>query len=97
MVAKFQEVARKPLPNMTGWCNSRKELEYFLEPGDEAARNILRDKKSSWKLNYYEGTQSIHDVAVASAQASINGLKRHIKEYDAQLEKITAQIEQSKK
>lgn len=97
MIADFQEVARDRRPQMTGWANSRKEVEYEMLPGDEAAENILRDKKSGWKFNYYESTQTMHDVAVARVQASVNGLKRQIKDYDAQLDNITGEIENSKR
>lgn len=97
MVANFQEVTRERRQEMSAWANSGKEIQYVAQPGDEAADNILRDKKSGWRFNYYEGKQTIHDVNVANVQASVNGLKRQIKEYDAQLDKITEDIENSKK
>lgn len=97
MVANFQGVVRQRRHQMTGWSNSHKELEYGQEPGDEAAENILRDKRSGWKFNYYDGTQTIHDVHVANVQASINSLNRQIKEYDASLDGITENIENSKR
>ena len=97
MVANFQEATRERREDLSGWANSRKEIHYVPQSGDGAADNILRDKKSGWNFNYYESKQTIHDVNVANVQASVNGLKRQIKEYDASLDAITEEIENSKR
>jgi hypothetical protein len=96
-IASGKGGVRQPREQVTAWCNSRKELEYLMQPGDEAAENILRDKKSGWKYNYYQQEQTMYDVPVAHARASVNSLKRQIKEYDASLEGITQRIENSKR
>ena len=58
--------------------------------------DILRDKASGWKNDYYGDTRTGYDVHCAIAANEVLALKKQIKRFEAELEKITASIEGTK-
>ena len=59
--------------------------------------NILRDKESGWRCDYYRDTSTFYDPPVGRARMEVSKHKMSIKKYEASLEKITGALEASKK
>jgi len=63
---------------------------------EHIVENILRDKASGWKYDYYKDTSTGYDLQVGRAQAEIQSYRNQIKKYENSLEKITAKLEAKK-
>jgi len=64
---------------------------------NEAVENIMHDKASGWRHDYYKSNTTMFDVKVSRAQEEVRKYKTQIRKYTASLDKITADIEASNK
>ena len=81
----------------TAWQEQEVPITEIDTKYEHIVDNIIRDKSSGWRNDYYRDTYTGYDTHVARAQAQIHGYKHQIKKYENELEKIATCIENSKR